>query len=66
MERRFDTRVSLVEEKVELWWKVYAQDSFPLMVPFRKWAKTAEAVDLGAIVLVQYIAQFKKHRYRLA
>ena len=36
LEKRQGSRVALVEEKVELWWRVYAQDVFPLLVPFRK------------------------------
>ena len=66
LEERTDTRLSLLEQKVELWWSLYSQDAFPLLVPFQKWSRTAEVVDLGAIVLVQYVSGFKKDRYRLA
>ena len=59
-------RVSNIEEKVRLWWKLYSHDVFPLLVPLRKWQLVGEVVDLGAIVMVQYTAKFARDRYRLA
>ena len=64
-ESRGRERLSRLEEKVELWWRIYAQDAFPLLVPFWKWSQAEESVDLGAIVLIQYATNFKKDRYRL-
>ena len=57
--------MALIEQKDSDWWAAYAQDVFPLLVPYRKWANPAASVDLGAIVLVQYSAKFARDRYRL-
>ena len=65
-ERHGLARISEIERRVELWWKVYAQDVFPLLVPLRKWQKTEEVLDMGAIVLIRYEAKYARDRYRLA
>ena len=58
-------RGSVVEERVVLWWKIYSEEIFPLLVPFRRWAKVETEIDLGAIVLVQYASKVASDRYRM-
>ena len=48
-----------------LWWELYAQEVFPLLVPFRRWAKVQEELDLGAIVLVYYASKLAGAKYRM-
>ena len=58
-------RGSAVEERVLLWWKTFSEEVFPMLVPYRKWMRVEDSLDLGAIVLVQYASRMAKDRYRM-
>ena len=50
---------------MDTWWKRFAEDVFPLLVPRSKWKHEDPALEPGAIVLVKYEAKFGKVRFRM-
>ena len=40
-----------------------SHDAFQLIMPYRKWAMIEQEVDLGAVVMVHYVAQYVQDKY---
>ena len=54
-----------MEKRVEAWWRRFAEDVFPLLVPRSKWRIEVLALEPGSIVLIKYEAKFGRDRFRL-
>ena len=63
---RLQRMVSIVQEKVELWWSHFMGDVFPLLVPRRTMMREFVNLNIADIVLLKYTAKYSKDRFRLA
>ena len=59
-------RVSAVELKLELWWKAFYGDVFPLLIPRQSMKVQHPNLQVADIVLLKYCVKFGKDRFRLA
>ena len=65
-EKALAQRVTAVELKLELWWKTFYGDVFPLLIPRASMKVTHPNLQVADIVLVKYCVKFGKDRFRLA
>ena len=62
---RFSTRLSYVSTVESAWWKKWAKEVLPTLLPYTRWKKEQKNLSVGDVVLMWYSGNMKDH-YRLA
>ena len=62
---KFCSRLSYVSTVETTWWKKWAKEVLPTLLPFTRWRKEQKNLAVGDVVLMWYSGNMKDH-YRLA
>ena len=64
-DEKFCSRLSYVSTVESAWWKKWAKEVLPTLLPYTRWRKEQKNLAVGDVVMMWYAGNMKDH-YRLA